>query len=612
MQEADTFMRHERPGRRGIPLALVISLLIPLLVVSGLAMRGGVTARAVPDPLIQQIMDQVTQTDLIDLDAGLSGEHAVTVGGLPYVFSTRYTRSPSGPPTAGEGVQKAWQYAYEQFQSYGLTASYHDYVMGGYNLKNAVGEKLGTVYPNQIYLLVGHIDTTSPSGNTSAPGADDNGTGSTIVLDAARILAAYDSDYTMRFIAFTGEEQGLWGSNAYARDARNRGDDIRGVINVDMIAWDSNNDRHAEIHAGTRADSNTLADMFFDTVTSYGLNLAPTRLTTTATTRSDHASFWTYNYPAFLTIEEFNGDFNTGYHTVADRQNCGGNPSCGYNPDYFTVYSKAIAGTFARLAGVHPLGGPTATPVPPTDTPVPPTATSVLPTATPVPPTDTPVPPAPTNTPVPPPATPTPTACALSFTDVGPNDYFYAAVRYLVCQGVVMGYPDGTFRPYNLTKRGQLAKMVALGFGYPLLNPTTPTFADVLPGSTFYPYIETLASQPNPLITGYPCGGVGEPCPGQYFRPNSNVTRGQLSKILVLGKGWVLANPATATFADVPPGDTFYTYVETAFAHGMISGYPCGGVGEPCGQPARPYFRPANNAIRGQVSKMLYLTVQSP
>jgi hypothetical protein len=44
----------------------------------------------------------------------------------------------------------------------------------------------------------------------------------------------------------------------------------------------------------------------------------------------------------------------------------------------------------------------------------------------------------------------------------------------------------------------------------------------------------------------------------------------------------------------------------------MINGYPCGSPGEPCGQPARPYFRPGNNAIRGQVSKMLYLTIQSP
>ncbi len=382
-------MRQVQPGRRSIPLTLIIGLLIPLLVVSALATRGGVTAQTVPDPLIGQIMDQVTQADLLDTDAGLSGEHPVTVGGQPYTFSTRYTRSVGGPPTPGDGVQKAWQYAYEQFQADGLTASYHDYTAGGYNLKNAVGEKIGTLYPTQIYLLVGHIDTTSPSGNTAAPGADDNGTGSTIVLDAARIMAQYTTDYTMRFIAFTGEEQGLWGSDAYARDARARGDDIRGVINVDMIAWDSNNDRHAEIHAGTRADSNTLADTFFDTVTGYGINLVPTRLTTTATNRSDHASFWTYNYPAFLTIEEFNGDFNTGYHTIADRQNCGGG-TCGYNPDYFTSYSKAIIGTFARLVGVHETSTATPTPVKPTSTPEPPTATPVPPPPRPPPPTPPP------------------------------------------------------------------------------------------------------------------------------------------------------------------------------------------------------------------------------
>jgi hypothetical protein len=176
---------------------------------------------------------------------------------------------------------------------------------------------------------------------------------------------------------------------------------------------------------------------------------------------------------------------------------------------------------------------------------------------------------------------------------------------------VVAGYPDGSFRPYNQTTRGQLGKMVALGFGYPLTC-STQHFVDVSSDNPFYCFIETLANQPNPLISGYPCGGPGEPCPGTYFRPGSNVTRGQLSKILVLGKGWTLANPATATFADVPSTDTFYPYVETAAAHGVINGYPCGGPGEPCGQPALPYFRPANDSVRGQVSKMLYITLQSP
>src|SRR5204863_5629922 len=89
-----------------------------------------------------------------------------------------------------------------------------------------------------------------------------------------------------------------------------------------------------------------------------------------------------------------------------------------------------------------------------------------------------------------------------------------------------------------------------------------------------------------------------------YFRPYNNVTRGQLSKITVIAAGWTLLNPAGRTFSDVLPGTAFYEFVETAVCKGIISGYSCGGPGEPCDAQARPYFRPYANVTRGQLSKI--------
>jgi hypothetical protein len=55
----------------------------------------------------------------------------------------------------------------------------------------------------------------------------------------------------------------------------------------------------------------------------------------------------------------------------------------------------------------------------------------------------------------------------------------------------------------------------------------------------------------------------------------------------------------------VQPGSTFYPYVQTLACRGIISGYPCGGAGEPCVAPTnRPYFRPSNPATRGQMAKI--------
>ena len=56
----------------------------------------------------------------------------------------------------------------------------------------------------------------------------------------------------------------------------------------------------------------------------------------------------------------------------------------------------------------------------------------------------------------------------------------------------------------------------------------------------------------------------------------------------------------------MPPGSTFYDFVGRLTARGVIGGYACGGPGEPCIAPEnRPYFRPGNNATRGQLSKIV-------
>jgi hypothetical protein len=105
----------------------------------------------------------------------------------------------------------------------------------------------------------------------------------------------------------------------------------------------------------------------------------------------------------------------------------------------------------------------------------------------------------------------------------------------------------------------------------------------VLPGDWFYSPIETAYS--HGIIGGYGDG---------TFRPYNDVTRGQLSKMLVLAQGWTLLDPETGHFSDVPRGSAFYTYIETALSRNIISGYGDG------------TFRPGNNATRGQLAKMLY------
>lgn len=205
---------------------------------------------------------------------------------------------------------------------------------------------------------------------------------------------------------------------------------------------------------------------------------------------------------------------------------------------------------------------------------------------------------------------PTPGACSIQFTDVPPGSTFYAFVQCLACRGIISGYGDGTFRPNNSVTRGQLSKIVSNAAGYNDQH-TNRTFQDVPVGSTFYAFVERLASRS--IIGGYACGGTGEPCvpPANlpYFRPSAQVTRGQTSKIIAIAAALPEPPAGQQTFQDVPATNTFWRWIEALAGSGAIQGYPCGGADEPCIPPGnKPYFRPVANVTRGQSSKIVVNT----
>jgi len=186
-------------------------------------------------------------------------------------------------------------------------------------------------------------------------------------------------------------------------------------------------------------------------------------------------------------------------------------------------------------------------------------------------------------------------SCQAGFTDVLPGSTFYEYVQCLTCQSIVGGYADGTFRPNNTITRGQLAKIVSNAAGYSD-TPSGQTFTDVSTDSTFYVYIERMAM--HGVLTGYS---------DNTFRPGNNATRGQIAKV-VSNAGGLSGTPSGQTFEDVPVDSTFYLYVERLATAGAMNGYPCGGAGEPCGASNLPYFRPGNDATRGQVTKIVSST----
>ncbi|MCG8335465.1 MAG: M28 family peptidase [Proteobacteria bacterium] len=292
--------------------------------------------------VVQEMINAVTQTKIYDYTANISGESSVVIGGSPYTISSRHTNS-------GTSISKATQYMYEFSQGLGLSVSYHNWTYGFYSGRNVVAEKSGTVSPGEIVLVTAHLDSM-PSGSNS-PGADDNGSGSVGVMMAAEMFADRSFERTTRFVWFTGEEQGLYGSKRYADKVVADGDNIVAVYNMDMIAWDDVGGPTLRIHTRTSSSSGYASDMvlantFVDVVNTYGMSSALTPIIDSdGITASDHSSFWNKGFPAILAIEDDVDDFCDYYHTVNDTLST-------LNMTYYTNYVKASVGTAAHLAKV--------------------------------------------------------------------------------------------------------------------------------------------------------------------------------------------------------------------------------------------------------------------
>jgi hypothetical protein len=118
-----------------------------------------------------------------------------------------------------------------QYQSWGYTDIQQQEVnVFGETGYNIIVTKTGTVYPDKFVIIDGHYDTIN------GPGVNDNGSGTSIILEAARILKNIPTEYSIKFIHFTGEEEGLIGSEKYVEQiALPQNLDIKLVLNIDEV-----------------------------------------------------------------------------------------------------------------------------------------------------------------------------------------------------------------------------------------------------------------------------------------------------------------------------------------------------------------------------------------
>lgn len=134
-------------------------------------------------------------------------------------------------------LQNTLDWLKSKYLSYGYTTNQiiedpYTYSGSSVEVKNLVVTKIGTLYPNTYVIVCGHYDSIGGTGT------NDNGSGVACILETARLLANISTDYSIKFINFSGEEDGLYGSQHYVSSVVNNTTpkmNIRLVFNLDEV-----------------------------------------------------------------------------------------------------------------------------------------------------------------------------------------------------------------------------------------------------------------------------------------------------------------------------------------------------------------------------------------
>lgn len=181
-------------------------------------------------------------------------------------------------------------------------------------LSNVIAEIPGTEKPDEVVIVGGHFDSWNGPGSQ---GAQDNGTGSSVVIEAARLLAKSGAKpkRTIRFVLWTGEEQGLLGSTAYVKAHAAELDKISCVFNEDSGGNYYNTlSGTADMLDVLKAAASPLMRAFADMPVKVG-----SMDKMTAGGGSDHASFIAQGVPGFNFGKTGGLDYVHYWHTQYDR-----------------------------------------------------------------------------------------------------------------------------------------------------------------------------------------------------------------------------------------------------------------------------------------------------
>ncbi len=310
--------------RAKLPFEIKISSSAPQL--RPLTLEPKVEVEQLLAKISSQPWRELIRTMMLNPDVSTPGRQFLS----RYALRVRRAIQHDGQPQPDSACDNSGDWIAQQFQQLGLDVEIDSFQhtraqigagkIGTYTMNNIVATLPGQG-PNKdrFYFLVAHYDSISSKTEgweqqwrtMPAPGASDNASGVAILLEVARFISDLDLDYSVRFIAFSGEELFLYGSKHYCRQIKSQITDVSvdqvvGVLNFDLIGHD--HDGNLDIHIVCDERSRWLADAFLTVSQKYNLPLDLRLQYNPSFIYSDHSPFWEMGIPAVLLSEESSFD----------------------------------------------------------------------------------------------------------------------------------------------------------------------------------------------------------------------------------------------------------------------------------------------------------------
>jgi Peptidase family M28 len=229
--------------------------------------------------------------------------------------------------TFNEEINQAHDWIFGQFAALGLGTQSFEYAIGAnvcsgseaLTRRNPIGVKLGLTRPQEWIVIGAHYDSRNVNRCEDAgvqPGANDNASGCAGVLELAAAFQNVQTERTLVFTCFSGEEQGLLGSNQYVNALIASGDiaKVKLMVNLDMLGHDPEVIQKARIE--TTPSAQNLYPIFANAAQLYAPELTLIQATTTFA-YSDHWYFLQAGVPAIFTWED-GAAIYPQYHTEQD------------------------------------------------------------------------------------------------------------------------------------------------------------------------------------------------------------------------------------------------------------------------------------------------------